>query len=164
MLQELLSATFKDRKTNAWVRADVERRAQSGPIKSISYLARTRKMRWFGHITRHPEQHPLTSTIIHRTTRGSRGRGRPRWTWHDDMKERTGRSRAAGVTNAAKDRNMWRTLSSAPTDPPGLWRNNTTWCRGVLISLATAETPIVREAAGNHLIKIHFLRNKCSKP
>ena len=76
-------------------------------------------MPWFGHITRHPGQYSLTRTIIHVTAPGSRGRGRPRWTWHDDLKKLTGRS-SEGVTNAAKDRNLRRTLSSALTDPPGL--------------------------------------------
>ena len=111
--------TFKDPNANAWVRAEVERRAQSGPIKSVSHLARTRKMRWFGHIMRHPGQYSLTSTIIHGTAPGLRGRGRPRWTWRDDLTKWAKRGRA-GVPKAARDRSLWRTLSSSPTDPPGL--------------------------------------------
>ena len=84
---------------NAWVRGKVDRRAQSGPIKSISHLT-TRKMRWFGHKMRYPEQYSLTSTIIHGTAPGTRSRGRPRWTWHEVAQMLQMQRRSESVVNS----------------------------------------------------------------
>ena len=65
-----------------------------------------RKLRYLGHIMR-KEDDNLEKCIITGMVEGTRGRGRPRRAWSDDVKEWTNLT-AEEILQLTKDRAAWR--------------------------------------------------------
>ena len=74
--RRLLGISWKDRRTNESVKEQVEDFA--GVQKPLIQNAQERKLpRFFGHVTRHPNELRLANIIRHGRVPGGRGRGRP---------------------------------------------------------------------------------------
>ena len=86
-----------------------------GKLKVTPQLLATikaRKLIYFGHIVRHRNiQHEILTGRIE----GSRGRGRPRRTWNDNIKEWTGRPWNE-CYRKAQDRKLWRAMARRPLE------------------------------------------------
>ena len=77
-------------------------------LEGIASVLRTRRLRWYGHVTR-------SSGAIHEVTEvsvpGSRGRGRPRKTWRECV---NGDIQECGLSDAdPSDRAIWRAVVNA---------------------------------------------------
>ena len=81
--RRLMGISWRDRRTNESVKEQVEDLAgvQKPPIQ----IAQERKMKLFGHVTRHPSELRLANTIMHGRVPGKRGRGKPRRCWITDL-------------------------------------------------------------------------------
>jgi hypothetical protein len=83
--------------------------------KRLLPTIQTRKLKYFGHITRHSS---LQRMLLEGKVNGRRGRGRPRATWITDIAQWTGLKYAAAV-RTADDREKWRTIASNPQQKDG---------------------------------------------
>lgn len=102
----LLGISWADKKTNDFVRNEVNRLAgQQAPLLS---LVKGRKLSWFGHITRH---NALPKTILQGTLEGGRRRGRQVKCWMDNIKDWT-RLDSPSLIRKAEDRAGWRRLAA----------------------------------------------------
>ena len=81
--RKIFGISFRDRTTNEDVRNRV--RDAIGPHDDLS-IVKTRKLRWYGHVTRSTG---LAKTIMQGTVPSGRRRGRPKKCWHDNIKEWT---------------------------------------------------------------------------
>ena len=98
MIRWMCGAKLKDRKSC------VELRSLVG-IDSITSELQTQRLRWFGHIERRDESDWLKK-VRHLEVNGSRGRGRPRKTWSQVIKDDL---RGKNITRElALDRGRWR--------------------------------------------------------
>ena len=117
--RRLLGVKWMDKRTNDSVRQQVAE-AAGGSRRSLLEVAKERKLRWFGHTTRHPEDLPLAHTIMRERVDGNHRQGRPRRSWLDDIKRWTGAS-VLEASRAAMDRMEWRRRTHcASTDRDGL--------------------------------------------
>ena len=80
--RKIFGISFRDRITNEDVRNRVS--ASIGPHDDLLSIVKTRKLRWYGHVTRATG---LANTIMQGTVPGGRRRGRPKKCWHDNIKE-----------------------------------------------------------------------------
>ena len=90
--------------------------AAIGPHDDLSIVS-TRKLRWYGHVTRSTG---LTKTIMQGTVPGGRRRGRPKKRWNDNIKEWTELPLAKAL-RLAEDKDGWRKIvktSVVPLQPP----------------------------------------------
>ena len=72
-----------------------------------------RKLSYAGHIMRNTSGHYDTLlTTIEGRLEGKRGRGRPRRTWVDDIREWTGSKRYDQIKRAAENRNLHGTFAT----------------------------------------------------
>ena len=62
---------------------DIRERVRVAPIEEKLVQHR---LRWFGHLQRRPPEAPVRSGIISRFESTRRGRGRPRLTWEEAVK------------------------------------------------------------------------------
>ena len=88
-----------------------------GPHDDLLSIVKTRKLRWYGHITRATG---LANTIMQGTVPSGRRRGRPKKCWHDNIKEWT-ELPLAKTLRLAEDRDGWRKIiktSVVPLQPP----------------------------------------------
>ena len=80
-------------------------------------MAKKRKLRWYGHISR---SSGMAKTILQGTVKGARRRGRQRKRWEDNIKDWTGMG-FGDFLRAAGDREEWKsivaTLSVVPRRP-----------------------------------------------
>ncbi|MCP4273806.1 MAG: hypothetical protein GY781_17930 [Gammaproteobacteria bacterium] len=113
-LRKLLNIDYKQRISNERVRAMVT--SQIGRHQDLLEIVKTRKMKWFGHVTR---GNGLAKTCLQGTVRGGRARGRPKKKWSDNITSWTGLS-FAEASRAAGCREGWRGLvrSSAASSGP----------------------------------------------
>ena len=74
-MRRLLGISWKGRRTNEPVKEQVEDVA--GVQKLLIQIAQERKLKIFGHATRHPSELRLANIIMHGSVPGGRGRGRP---------------------------------------------------------------------------------------
>lgn len=102
--RRMLGISWKDHKTNDFVRAQITSRA--GPQEPLLVLVKRRKLTWFGHVTRH---NSLPKTVLQGTLEGGRRRGRQVKSWMDNIKEWT-RLDSHTLTRTAEDRSGWRSL------------------------------------------------------
>ena len=113
--RKIFGISFRDRITNEDARNRV--RAAIGPHDDLLSIVKTRKLRWYGHVTRATG---LANTIMQGTVPGGRRRGRPKKCWHDNIKEWT-ELPLAKTLRLAEDRDGWRkiikTSVGAPTAP-----------------------------------------------
>ena len=80
--RKVLYISYLEHKTNDWVRSKINSRV--GPQEPLLTTVKTRKLAWFGHVTR---QDSLSKTILQGTLEGGRRRGRRRKCWMDNVKE-----------------------------------------------------------------------------
>ena len=113
-LRKLLNIDYKQRISNERVRAMVT--SQIGRHQDLLEIVKTRKMKWFGHVTR---GNGLAKMCLQGTVRGGRARGRPKKKWSDNITSWTGLS-FAEASRAAGCREGWRGLvrSSAASSGP----------------------------------------------
>ena len=116
--RKLLNIPYNQHVCNSIVK---ERITESiGKHCDLLQTVKTRKLKWFGHVSRHQG---LAKTILQGTLPGSRKKGRPRKKWFDNISEWTAMS-MAHATRATENRDYWRSVvrsSSAPQQPPW-WR------------------------------------------
>ena len=115
--RRLLGITYRDHITNDEVRRRISQAI--GPYVDLLTIVKTRKLRWYGHVTR---SCGLAKTILQGTVEGGRRRGRPRKRWSDNIMEWTGLNFAESQ-RAAQDREEWSRLvavsSLMPQRPTG---------------------------------------------
>ena len=113
-LRQLLGIDYRQHITNEDVRAMVT--AEIGPHQELLEIVKSRKLKWFGHTTRHDG---LAKDCLQGTVQGGRKRGRPRKMWKDNIKEWTGLS-LAEATRMAENRDLWRDMVrvAASSDGP----------------------------------------------
>lgn len=102
--RKLLGISWRDRKTNEEVKNHVELLA--GPQEPLLATAKRRKLKWFGHVTRH---NTLPKTVLQGTLEGGRRRGRQLKCWMDNIKEWT-QMDSPTLIRRAEDRAGWRRL------------------------------------------------------
>ena len=85
--RKISGISFRDRITNEDVRNRV--RAAIGPHDDLLSIVKTRKLRWYGHVTRATG---LANTIMQGTVPGGRRRGRPKKKNAGTTTSRNGRS------------------------------------------------------------------------
>ena len=113
--RKICGISFRDRITNEDVRNRV--RAATGPHDDLLSIIKTRKLRWYGHVTLATG---LPKTIMHGTVPGGRRRGRPTKCWHDNTEEWT-ELPLAKTLRLAEDKDIWRKIiktSVVPLQPP----------------------------------------------
>ena len=110
--RRILGITYKDRVTNIQVVEKV--RAAAGPFVELLRVVKKRKLKWFGHVTRGTG---LSKTILQGTVPGKRGRGRPRRTWTDNIRDWTGLEGDA-LLRRAENRKEWRKLAYVASAVP----------------------------------------------
>ena len=111
----LLGISWRERPTNESVKQQVENLA--GVQKLLIEMEQERKMKYFGHVTRHPSELRLANTIMHGRVPGSGGRGRPRRCWITDICEWT-RSTPSQAISLAEKRDIRKIQhQTASTDP-----------------------------------------------
>ena len=103
-LRKMGRISYKQRKTNEEVLALFETE------RKLINKIKNRKMSFFGHVKRHDS---IIKQIVEGKMNGKRGRGRPRATWADNIKQWTNSS-IKDCTKMAKDRGLWRTVSRQP--------------------------------------------------
>lgn len=106
-LRRLLGISYLDRKTNDFVRSEVQKRV--GHQEPLLATIKRRKLAWFGHITRHTT---LSKTILQGTVEGGRRRGRQKKSWQDNIKEWTDLS-VPDLLETVTDRQHWRKICAA---------------------------------------------------
>ena len=81
-----------------------------GVKRELLQTLQTSKLTYFGHIARHD---CLPRTVLTGIHEGKRGRGRPRRTWTNDVKDWTGRTMSECL-HLAEDRVVWRAMARRP--------------------------------------------------
>ena len=114
----LLNISYKDHVTNQ----EVRNRTQNaiGVHDDLLTMVKKWKLRWYGHISRSSD---MAKTILQRTVKGARRRGRQKKRWEDNIKEWTGMGFGDSL-RSAEDREGWKgivaTSSVVPRRPPRL--------------------------------------------
>ena len=106
-LRRLLGISWKDHRTNESVKDQI--RLMAGRQEPLLTTVKKRKLKWYGHITRH---NSLSKTILQGTIEGGRRRGRQRKCWLDNIKEWT-RLDSPTLLRKAEDRDGWRRLAES---------------------------------------------------
>ena len=116
--RRLLNISYTDHVTNEKVRNRIHNAI--GVHDDLLTMAKKRKLRWYGHISR---SSGMAKTTLQGTVKGARRRGRQKKRWEDNLKEWTGMGfgdslRAAGVREGWKG--IVATSSVVPRRPPRL--------------------------------------------
>ena len=113
--RRILNISYKEHKTNEYVWDKITESA--GKQEPLLTTIKKKKMRWFGHVTRHSS---LSKTILQGTVEGGRKRGRQRKIWIDNIKQWSQMDMSTLLTSA-QDRRGWRNLcNSLSTGSPKL--------------------------------------------
>ena len=80
--RKLLCITYKEGKTNIFVKNKIN--TQIGTFEPLLQTIRRRKLKWFGHSSRH---NSITKTNLQGMVEGSRKRGRPKRKYIYDIKK-----------------------------------------------------------------------------
>ena len=80
--------------------------------KELLNKSKSHKLSYFGHIVRHES---IQKTVLEGRMEGSRGRGRPRRQWVDDIKDWSGKQ-PRECTRLAQDRKAWRRMARLPRE------------------------------------------------
>ena len=105
--RRLLGITYRERKTNEYVRDKIKELV--GEQEPLLTTVKRRKLGFFGHTTRHDT---LTKTILQGTLGKKRKRGRPRKSWMSNIYEWTTLP-ASELLMSATNRKRWRDLAAA---------------------------------------------------
>ncbi|KAG1712187.1 Conserved oligomeric Golgi complex subunit 6 [Nymphon striatum] len=100
--RRMLGISWKEKKTNKWVRNEVKRICGS-ELESVIDTMKRRKFKYFGHMVRGGG---MARAILEGEVEGSRGRGRPMGSWLGNLKEWSGQA-ASVLTRRAEDRVLW---------------------------------------------------------
>ena len=95
MLHGILRVSRRDHMRNEQIRSILH-------LSPIDEVMRSGRLRWFGHVQRRDATN-ITRRVMELAIPGTRRRGRPKKTWHQQMKEDM-----AGVGDVALDRKEWR--------------------------------------------------------
>ena len=106
----LLRVSWKDKRTNDWVLSKV------GCELMLRKTIDSRKLRYFGHISR--KDGSIEKFNMQGTVEGSRSRGRPSTSWTDDIKRNSGLSLTV-ATRLAANITDWRSLVRVTAAPAG---------------------------------------------
>ncbi|KAG1652220.1 Down syndrome cell adhesion molecule-like protein Dscam2 [Nymphon striatum] len=101
MERRILGVSWRDRKTNSWVRTQTR-------CKDLTQTVKGSKWNWAGHLSRRTDDRWTSKSTIWITDRGGRKRGKPKRRWVDDIAkfDRDWVDRAA-------DREDWRSRQDA---------------------------------------------------
>ena len=105
--RKIFGISFRDRITNEDVRAAIR------PHEDLLSIVKTRKLRWYGHVTRATGP---AKTIKQDTVPGGRRRGRPKKCWHDNIKEWT-ELPLAKTLRLAEEKDGWRKIIKTSVVP-----------------------------------------------
>ena len=103
MERNMLGITYKDRKTNKWIREQTK-------VQDIIRIIKLRKWRWAGHISRRTDNRWTSQITSWRPMDGYRNRGRQRVRWRDDIDSYWGTVHWQG---AARNRTTWHQHAEA---------------------------------------------------
>ena len=100
MLRGIIGVSRRDHMRNEEIR-----RIVVVPLSPIDEVMRSGCLRWFGHVQRRNATN-VTRRVVELAIPGTRRRGRPKKTWHQQMKEdMTG---VGDTEDVALDRKEWR--------------------------------------------------------
>ena len=99
-LRTILGVSKRDRIPNAKIRDELN------ITQTISEHVKEKRLRWFGQVSRRPEQN-YVAEAFNGTFTSNRNRGRPPKRWQDQIREDTGLPVATAVKYAS-DRAKWR--------------------------------------------------------
>ena len=100
--RRLLNILYKDHVTNEEVRRKIQ--AVTGEYDEFLTMAKKRKLRWSGHVSRYSA---LAKTVLQGTVNGKRRKGSQKKRWEDNIKEWTWMDFASS-TKAAEDKTSWK--------------------------------------------------------
>ena len=100
--RRLLNISYKDHATNEEVCNRIQN--ATGVHDDLLTIAKKRKLRWYGHISR---SSGMAKTILQRTVKGARRRGRQKKRWEDNIKEWMGMGFGDSL-RAVEDREGWK--------------------------------------------------------
>ena len=100
-LRRLLRISWKEHKTNEFVKATIQQMV--GRQEELLATIKRRKLAWYGHVTRHQT---LSKTILQGTLEGSRKRGRQRKCLMDNVRDWTGK-KDSELVRTAENRTAW---------------------------------------------------------
>ena len=103
MERSILGITYKDKKTNIWVRKQIK-------VKDIIKVVKMRKWTWAGHVSRRTDNRWTQRLTQWQPRDGKRSRGRQRKRWRDDLDKYWGHSTWQRV---AEERHIWRSHAEA---------------------------------------------------
>ena len=103
--RRILRVSWTDRRTNLSVLGEI------GREKSLLRSIKSRKLKYFGHITR---AGGISAEILQGMTEGKRKRGRQKTRWSDNIVEWTGKTMNE-CTRTCQDRHRWRKLEWTAT-------------------------------------------------
>ena len=83
--RKIIGMSYKDHVTNEEVRAKIQKAI--GPHKDLLTTVNTRKLRWYGRVSR---SSGLAQNNLQRTVKEGRRQGRQRKRWEDNIREWTG--------------------------------------------------------------------------
>ena len=100
--RKLLDINYRDHITNEEVKRRIQQKI--GPYKDLLNIVKSRKLKWYGHVTRSTG---LAKTILQGTVPGGRKKGRPKKKWEDNIREWTGLE-LRDTLRLAERRKEWR--------------------------------------------------------
>ena len=106
MLQENASKSYREHKTNEYVRQQVN--ILAGHNELLLSTVKCHKLSRFGHVCRH---YTLINSILQRTVNGSHRRGKPRKLWKANIKVWTGQSMSL-LLRITNDRGRWAVITA----------------------------------------------------
>ena len=80
MERSMLNFTYKDCKTNKWIREQTK-------VRDIMKVIKQRKWKWAGHVTRRRDGRWSTQITEWTPLEGKRNRGRQRKRWRDEIQQ-----------------------------------------------------------------------------
>ncbi|KAG1663166.1 hypothetical protein GQR58_020528 [Nymphon striatum] len=101
METRILGVSWRDRKTNSWVRTETG-------CKDLTQTVKGSKWNWAGHLSRRTDDRWTTKSTIWITDRGGRKRGKPKRWWVDDIAKFD-----SDWVDRAADREDWRSRREA---------------------------------------------------
>ena len=115
--RRILGITWKQRITNVEVQRRIKNEiGEHEPLLETARRIVLEFLQWFGRTSRRVGT--LVYDRMHGSVNGSRGRGRPRRTWFDDIKDWSGRS-IVDCLRASKDREYCRHIVNSSKCPNG---------------------------------------------
>ena len=110
--REILKIKYYDHISNKKVLELIKQKA--GEQEPLLTTAKTRKLRWFGHVTR---SGGLAKTFLQGTVNGTRRRGRQRKRWEDNIREWTGLTLYKAMRET-EDRDGWKRIIKNVCEAP----------------------------------------------